>query len=225
MPPSPSTRSSRYLPRWLPGASATRTRLRARVGGLVERRRCSRGLRPPRPPHDMPTSANVIGSAIIAIAATTSSSSAPSTYGDHRSPNRWIAKIIAAIALARSSGGTARRPIALTGDVDRNSPSSARNARAKNADGVGIRNATAVERRRPHHADRADPQQRVGAALVRPDHRTASRHHRMVTLRAVGPATADERADRRRRRRRRARSSSSRSRSVTVELARRTARR
>src|SRR6185312_6688745 len=66
------------------------------------------------------------------------------TSGDHRSPNRWIAKIIAAIPDARSSGGTARRPTADTGDVDRNSPISARNASAKNSIGVGIPNAIAV---------------------------------------------------------------------------------
>src|SRR5262245_45960672 len=68
----------------------------------------------------------------------------PSTVGDHRSPNRWIAKIIAAIALDRSSGGTARKPIALTRDVDRHKPSSARNAAAKNVHGVGMRNAAAA---------------------------------------------------------------------------------
>ena len=37
MPPSPSTRSSRYLPSCVPGASATRRVAGAGVGGLVER--------------------------------------------------------------------------------------------------------------------------------------------------------------------------------------------
>src|SRR5215813_10030269 len=85
---------------------------------------------------------NVNGNAIIATISGSRSLRRPSTAVDHRSPNRWIAKIDAAIALARSSVGTVRRNTALTGDVDRNSPISQTSAMPKNTVDDGTRKHT-----------------------------------------------------------------------------------
>src|SRR5580698_9518948 len=55
-----------------------------------------------------------------------------------------MAKIMPAIALARSSGGTARSPIAFTGEVERNRNTSATKPTAKNVVDDGIKNTSAT---------------------------------------------------------------------------------
>ena len=71
--------------------------------------------------------------------------SMPTNGFDQRSPRRWIAKIETAIALARTSGGTARRITALIGDVPRKSARMQKKTRMKKTVGDGERKqATAI---------------------------------------------------------------------------------
>src|SRR3954447_22869604 len=87
--------------------------------------------------------AKVSGSDSMASLSGRLSSSRPSSAADHRSPNRWLAKIDIAIALARRSIGTARMNAALTGDVVENRPIWTKNDTAKYAFDPGKKNAIA----------------------------------------------------------------------------------
>src|SRR5262249_6449946 len=87
--------------------------------------------------------ANVSGSDSIAILSGRLSSSRPSSATDHRSPNTWIDRIDAAIALARRSAGTARSTVALTGAVVANRQIWTKNDTAKKAFAPGRKNPIA----------------------------------------------------------------------------------
>ena len=63
----------------------------------------------------------------------------PTNGFDQRSPSRWMAKIDTAIALARTSGGTARRMTALIGDVPRKSARMQKKTSTKKTPGDGAR--------------------------------------------------------------------------------------
>src|SRR5687768_5057522 len=85
-----------------------------------------------------PAIATATGSIIIAMNMLPArSATTPSKVGDHRSPNRWIAKIAIAIELARNSGGTPRNSAALIGEVPTNRPSSTKNPSTKNGHATG----------------------------------------------------------------------------------------
>src|ERR1700690_1777554 len=73
------------------------------------------------------------GKTSIASFIVLTSAIAPTSGGLHRSPKRWIAKMLIAIALARSANGTDCSKAALIGDVDRNKKVSHTKISAKNA--------------------------------------------------------------------------------------------
>ena len=87
------------------------------------------------------------------------SARSPTNGGDQRSPSRWIEKIESAIALARSSGGTAWRTTALIGEVSRKSERMQKKTRTKKSVGLGERKHATRERRADRAADRADAEE------------------------------------------------------------------
>ena len=88
--------------------------------------------------------AKVSGRDSMAILSGRVFSNRPRAAADQRSPNRWIAKICAASALARRSGGTQRRIAAFTGEVVANRQICVNRDMAKNAVEPGTKNPTAA---------------------------------------------------------------------------------
>jgi hypothetical protein len=72
------------------------------------------------------------------------SARSPTPGADHKSPSMWIAKMLAAIAVARISLGTLSKMTALIGDVDRKIALSQAKKRTKKRVDVGAKMATAA---------------------------------------------------------------------------------